>query len=293
VSNLAGTYLVQAEEHLAAGNVKKAIDLLEHAAALGPSPAEAGRIYWNLAEAYRRLGQPDKAIQWSRRADATGFQPIRPPEKSTPSGAAKKRLVFSWKLVAIFAAGLILLAGFSWLVYRGLTGTVETNSADRPSGSVNLAEPPDAASDRSGISQPDGQEDLPALIRRITPSTVLIVTYDRQGKPLGLGTGFFVNPNGEVVTNRHVLEGASRAEIKTNQGIVYPVERVLAEDEQADLIRVSVHMPGQSVTALSMSRIVPETGQKVIVVGNPLKHHTAHRTHIARLQRQPRNQHEG
>ena len=82
MSNLTGTYLAQAEEHLAAGNTKKAIDLLEHAAALGPSGTEAGRIYWNLAEAYRRIGQSAKENQYRKRAEAAGFLPIAQPQKS-------------------------------------------------------------------------------------------------------------------------------------------------------------------------------------------------------------------
>ena len=50
------------------------------------------------------------------------------------------------------------------------------------------------------------------------------------------GSGFFIRP-GEVVTNLHVVEGARRVEIRTldGKGKTYPVEGVLALDEEGDL----------------------------------------------------------
>ena len=270
MSNLAGTYLAQAEEHLSAGNTKKAIDLLEHAAALGPSGAEAGRIYWNLAEAYRRIGQSAKENQYRKRAEAAGFLPITQPVKPPDSQARKRTMIFSWKSTAIGAAGLVIVMVLSLLIYRVLTSSPGTNDPDKPTAPARGTQPADRTPGHTDMSQPISQVDLPSLVREITPSTVFIITYDKQDKLLAVGSGFFVSPNGEVITNRHVLEGAHRAEVKTNQGSIYPVSMVLAEDESGDLIRVSTRIPSQPVNFLQMSRTVPEIGEKVIVIGNPL-----------------------
>ena len=263
MSNLAGTYLAQAEEHLAAGNTKRAIDLLEHAAALGPSGAEAGRIYWNLAVAYRRIGQAEKASQCRRRAEAIGFLPQAKPERPSIPEPRKRNvaLPWHWQSLAVAAIILVVVMGLFWLIYQGPTSPPDTNEFNKPA---------DRAPSYADMSQPIIEEDLPSLVRRITPATVLIVTYDRTDKQSAMGSGFFASSNGEVITNRHVLEGASRAEIKTNQGNIYPVDMVLAEDELGDLIRVSIRMPSQPVGFLPMSTIVPKIGEKVIVVGNPL-----------------------
>ena len=58
-------------------------------------------------------------------------------------------------------------------------------------------------------------ESLPSLIKRIKPSTVIIFAYDDKGEFLQLGSGFFISQNGDVITNYHVIQGASSAEIKT------------------------------------------------------------------------------
>ena len=82
------------------------------------------------------------------------------------------------------------------------------------------------------------QEDVPALVKRIQPGVVMILTYDKAGKALGQGSGFFISKKGNIITNRHVLEGAHRAEIKASDGKIYPVKRVLAEDKDGDLIKL-------------------------------------------------------
>ena len=120
------------------------------------------------------------------------------------------------------------------------------------------------------LASSQGREGLPGLIKRLAPSIVVVRTYDRDGKPLGQGTGFFVDPSGHVITNHHVLRGAFRADVKTYIGKVYSVRNVLAEDEMGDLIRVSVEMVGDPFPPLSVSSLLPEVGEHIIVIGTPL-----------------------
>jgi len=114
------------------------------------------------------------------------------------------------------------------------------------------------------------QEKLPAIVKRIEPSTVLILTYDKEGKILAQGSGFFINQNGDVITNRHVLQGASRAEVKTAEGEVYPITQIVAEDVEGDIIRASVDIPPKVAYPLPVSTSIPEVGERVIVIGSPL-----------------------
>ena len=113
-------------------------------------------------------------------------------------------------------------------------------------------------------------ESLPSLIKRIKPSTVIIFVYDDKGEYLQLGSGFFISQNGDVITNYHVLQGASSAEIKTADGKTYPITYILAGDEQNDVIRLSVNIPSQYVYPLSLSKTIPEVGERIIVYGSPL-----------------------
>jgi len=113
-------------------------------------------------------------------------------------------------------------------------------------------------------------ESLPSLIKRIKPSTVMIFAYDDKGEFLQLGSGFFISQNGDVITNYHVIQGASSAEIKTSDEKTYPITYIVAGDEQNDIIRLSVNIPSQYVYPLSLSKTIPEVGERIIVYGSPL-----------------------
>jgi hypothetical protein len=116
------------------------------------------------------------------------------------------------------------------------------------------------------------QESLPELVRRIKPSVVAIVTYDAKGEALMTGSGFFIRP-GEVVTNLHVIRGSVRAEIKTleGKGRVYPVAGTVAVDEEGDLAVLSVNMPAERSRKVELTTTLPEEGESIVVIGNPLR----------------------
>lgn len=114
------------------------------------------------------------------------------------------------------------------------------------------------------------QVDLPDLIKKAEPSIVVILTYTQKGDRLGQGTGFFVAKNGDVISNHHVLQGASRSRIKLSSGEEYAVKRVVAEDPEGDLVRISVDIPEEKVIPLSVSATIPRVGEKVVVIGTPL-----------------------
>jgi len=113
-------------------------------------------------------------------------------------------------------------------------------------------------------------ESLPSLIKKIEPSTVIVFTYDDKGEFLQLGSGFFISQNGDIITNYHVLQGASSAEIKTSDEKTYPITYIVAGDEQSDIIRLSVDIPSKYVHSLSLSATVPEVGERILVYGSPL-----------------------
>jgi len=113
---------------------------------------------------------------------------------------------------------------------------------------------------------------LPELVRRVKPSVVAIATFDEKGEALTTGSGFFLRQD-QVLTNLHVIRGAYRAEIRTLdvKGRVYPVAGVLSFDEEGDLALLSVKMPAGRAHPLEMSTSLPEDGERVFVIGNPLR----------------------
>ncbi len=120
--------------------------------------------------------------------------------------------------------------------------------------------------------QPMPAESLPELVRRVKPSVVAIVTYDAKGEPLLSGSGFFIRP-GQVLTNLHVVEGARRVEVKTldGKGRIYASQGALGYDEEADLAILSVDVPHERTRVIELTNGLPEEGEGVFVIGNPLR----------------------
>ena len=105
---------------------------------------------------------------------------------------------------------------------------------------------------------------LSEIIRRNRHSVVVVKTAK------GIGSGFFIGDQGYVVTNKHVLSDTSKAEIKTAAGNVYKINRIIAEDQDGDLIIASSDAPASEAFSVILTENLPEVGEKVVVIGNPL-----------------------
>jgi tetratricopeptide (TPR) repeat protein len=116
------------------------------------------------------------------------------------------------------------------------------------------------------------QETLPELIRRVKPAVVAVITYDAKGEIQMTGSGFFIRP-GQVLTNLHVIEGAASAEVRTldGKGRTYSTDGVITLDDEADLAVLSVQMPADRARSLDIAESLPEEGERVFVIGNPLR----------------------
>src|SRR5215207_2070066 len=116
------------------------------------------------------------------------------------------------------------------------------------------------------------EESLPELVRRVKPSVVSVITYDQKGEVKVTGSGFFIRP-GQILTNLHVVEGASRAEVRTfdGKGRTYAVEGLLAVDAEGDLALLDVRTAQERSRAVETAGALPEEGEKIFVIGNPLR----------------------
>lgn len=116
-------------------------------------------------------------------------------------------------------------------------------------------------------------QNLSELVKRVKPNVVTIMSYDNYNQELGRGSGFFINKNGKnyVLTNHHVVEGASSAKIKFNDESTYDVDGFVAVNEEWDLILLDVLLPSsRNITPLPINSKYPDEGEEIFVVGNPL-----------------------
>ena len=70
------------------------------------------------------------------------------------------------------------------------------------------------------------KKDLKDIIAETKQATCTVYTYDEYGSPSGSGSGFFIDENGTAITNFHVLDGSTKAVIKTEDGVEYAKMKV-------------------------------------------------------------------
>jgi serine protease Do len=107
------------------------------------------------------------------------------------------------------------------------------------------------------------------LVKEAIPSVVVINVFNRDDRWRGNGTGFFVKEEGFLVTNRHVIDGQARALAKLSNGTFLPVEGMLSEDGEGDLVLLTLAVKGKSFPTLSLAEEEIETGQPIVVIGSP------------------------
>jgi S1-C subfamily serine protease len=103
---------------------------------------------------------------------------------------------------------------------------------------------------------------------RVGPAVVHVLAFGADGKPKGQGSGVVFTPDGYVLTNAHVVEGATRLRASFTDGQTHEAELVGADaDTDSAVLRLSGNgLPhaelGQSATL--------RVGQMVVAIGNPL-----------------------
>ena len=105
--------------------------------------------------------------------------------------------------------------------------------------------------------------------QRVSPAVVHIqVKQQARGRGAeGSGSGFLFTPDGFIVTNSHVVHGASEVFVTTEAGDRYPAELV-GDDPDTDLAVIRGKGTATSVALGSSRKLV--VGQLVIAIGNPL-----------------------
>ncbi len=107
-----------------------------------------------------------------------------------------------------------------------------------------------------------------ALVKRSESSIVNIRFYDREGKILHQGSGFYIDREGEVITKFSPLKGVRSADVRTNDGMLYPVREVVSEAKEVSLIRISVQIPARIVHPLPASVSLPRMGEPLLAIGS-------------------------
>jgi serine protease Do len=83
----------------------------------------------------------------------------------------------------------------------------------------------------------------------------------------GQGSGFFISADGYAVTNNHVVDGASKVEVTTDEGKTFTA-KVIGTDQRTDLALIKVEGSNNFPFA-KLADSKPRIGDWVLAVGNP------------------------
>jgi S1-C subfamily serine protease len=113
------------------------------------------------------------------------------------------------------------------------------------------------------------------VYKKMANATVLIASayvsahHIAQASGKGIGSGVVIDEQGSIVTNAHVVEGASNITVTLHDGTRLPAE-LIGTDPQSDVALLHVTLPkGQHAPAQLGDSDKLEIGQKVLAIGHP------------------------
>ncbi|GEM_PF-799892 len=109
--------------------------------------------------------------------------------------------------------------------------------------------------------------DLVALAKQARPAVMLLIIYDARGKEIATGTGFLVSADGLLITNHHVIADADHVVAKAENGGLFPMKEVLADDPKNDLAVLKI--AGKGLSFLTLANGPVEPGTRIAVIGSP------------------------
>lgn len=172
-----------------------------------------------------------------------GSKPVKPAPKPTPPAAAIAPLKFKPVTQADFQTVIMQVARFAMpsVVHIEVTQREEVSNTLTPFGNDPFF--------RFFFGDPDQTR-----------------KFKRELK--GLGSGMIINPEGYIITNNHVVAGASQIEVLLASGKRYPAT-VIGTDPKTDLAVIKISAEGKLPAVIFGNSDKMEVGEWVVAIGHP------------------------
>lgn len=213
--------------------------------------------------------------------------PVHQPQKQPkPKKHGSK---FGLKLLAVVLCCAITSAAalgvFVVMIQNGVINVQSSEASSNAAFTISRVVNGDTSSDTSASS--DGtvsamsDQDIAA---KLTPSVVCIQNYqvtqnygfmqtdtsDSSVSPAGEGSGIIMSEDGYIITNAHVVEGATSLKVMTSDGETYEAQLV-GSDTVTDLAVVKIDATGLTAAEFGSSEDL-RVADKVMAIGNPGGH---------------------
>lgn len=111
------------------------------------------------------------------------------------------------------------------------------------------------------------QQKTRAKSRRVDPWFRFFEEPEEDSPSGGMGSGVIVSPEGYVLTNHHVIEGAQAIEVTLNDGRS-SFAKVIGTDPETDLALLKIDLASLPVIVLGQVEAL-QVGDAVLAIGNP------------------------
>ena len=200
--------------------------------------------------------------------------------KKTGKKKNKGLKVFAGIMCCILCVGVLGMAGYG--TYALIAGQQETTSAeanidgtedsDPSSSTLVLNDKPSTSDSNASVDLSEGELTITERAEKVLPSTVGIVGYIQSqqsifGGEQSQGSGIIVSADGYIVTNAHVIDGASSIKVVLQDDSEYNAT-VVGSDEKTDLAVLKIEATGLTPAEFGNSDQM-KIGEQVIAIGNP------------------------
>lgn len=213
--------------------------------------------------------------------------PVHQPQKQPkPKKHGSK---FGLKLLAVVLCCAITSAAslgvFVVMIQNGVINVQSSEASSNAAFTISRVVNGDTSSDTStssdGTVSAMSDQDIAA---KLTPSVVCIQNYqvtqnygfmqtdtsDSSVSPASEGSGIIMSEDGYIITNAHVVEGATSLKVMTSDGETYEAQ-LIGSDTVTDLAVVKINATGLTAAEFGSSEDL-RVADKVMAIGNPGGH---------------------
>lgn len=210
-------------------------------------------------------------------------KPQKPKKEKKPMSKGQKRAL---KILAGVMACLMVsvgsIGGFVALINNGYISVNNSGSSTEPAFTINKL-----VGDSQPASTVSGELTPQEVAKKVIPSVVCIQNYQRSNNnsmfffgggaqsgdagdevsPASEGSGIIATSDGYIITNAHVVEGASSLKVILSDGTSYEAQLV-GSDSITDLAVIKIDATGLQAAEFGSSGDL-EVGDSVMAIGNP------------------------
>nr|WP_122011670.1 trypsin-like peptidase domain-containing protein [Maliibacterium massiliense] len=218
--------------------------------------------------------------------DGAGQTPPQAPYAHDGYGAAppprppRKKRSFTWLYVVVslligcLVGGLVFGAGMSVWKWNG-----GDNQATAPSASAAASQQVQPSASATQLPQASGtgnESAIPDIVDQVLPSVVSVraITQQNMGNRVvdsgeSGGSGVILTADGYVVTNQHVVAGATEIKVILSDNETTYTAKLIGADERTDLAVLKIDAKNLTPMTLGDSSAL-RVGETVIAIGNPI-----------------------